>query len=360
VITPVTPGSWQPAEGEDPSLAVERFVPDAAGPIVVESELEASRIRLHFFGPGVLLRATGPGLPGTTAQQPFLIRRAEGGAWLGAVLDYGANPATVEWSASGATLTRGQDRVDVTITPIRVAISHPGGNVALTGLRDTRTIPPPLIGERPAWEARTVAPHAWREPVLDGTFEGFDLDHPLSLDDEHQYRRSEEPYDPERLSATAWLNWDQHGIYLAVEVRKPELVVREAGAAPLELDNESDDIHQDGLQVYLRYPEGETAAFVVVPDRSGRVRARPIGDAGGTSVDGAWIQVDGGYAATVAFRDSRFLSLRPGETLGFDLVVNEMTSDRIRRLGQLVWSGDGGWTYLRGDRGSAAGVVELG
>jgi hypothetical protein len=34
----------------------------------------------------------------------------------------------------------------------------------------------------------------------------------------------------------------------------------------------------------------------------------------------------------------------------FDLIVNEMRPDRLRRLGQLVWTGGGGWAYLRGDR----------
>jgi len=38
-----------------------------------------------------------------------------------------------------------------------------------------------------------------------------------------------------------------------------------------------------------------------------------------------------------------------GETR-LDLVVNEMRPGRLRRAGQLVWSGGGGWVYLRGDR----------
>jgi hypothetical protein len=357
----VTPGTWQLADLGDASLAPERFVPAAPGPVVVDSEQGGKRVRLHLFGAAELYRATGPGLPGTNEPQPFLIRRAPAGTWLGAAVDLAADgAASVEWGTGGVTVTRANGRVDIGITPIRASITHPDGKVALTGLRETRTLPPPLIAERPAWEARALAPHVWREPALDGSFEGFDLDHPLSLDDEHQYRRSEEPYDPERLTASAWLNWDQQGMYLAVEVRKPEIVLRDSDAPPLELDNEADDIHQDGLQVYLRFPEGETAGFVVVPDSSGSVRARAVGASGETSIEGRWSQTDDGYAATLAIRDARFLSLRPGDTLGFDLVVNEMTSDRVRRLGQLVWSGDGGWTYLRGDRGSAAGIIELG
>ena len=130
-------------------------------------------------------------------------------------------------------------------------------------------------------------------------------------------------------------------------------------ATPLELDNEADDIHQDGFQIYLRFPDGVTAGFVVVPDESGGVRARSVGPEVGTTVEGAWAESGEGYAATLALRDARLVSLQPGDTLGFDLVINEMTSERTRRLGQLVWSGDGGWTYLRGDRGGAAGTIEL-
>jgi hypothetical protein len=40
----------------------------------------------------------------------------------------------------------------------------------------------------------------------------------------------------------------------------------------------------------------------------------------------------------------------PNEEIRFDLLVNRMEPGRRRRAGQLVWSGGGGWVYLRGDR----------
>jgi hypothetical protein len=45
----------------------------------------------------------------------------------------------------------------------------------------------------------------------------------------------------------------------------------------------------------------------------------------------------------------------------FDLAVNEMRDERQRRAGQLVWSGGGGWVYLRGDGQDASrlGVLDL-
>jgi hypothetical protein len=360
-LTVATPGTWEPAELDDPSLEAQRFVAAPAGPLVIESEENGRAIRLHLFGGGELVRATGPGLPGSTSRQQFFLRRIRDSTWLGAVIDLDAPSAgVVEWSANGASVTRASGRVEVTITPTRALVSSPAGKVTLTGLREIRPAPKPLIAERPAWEARATVPHAWTAPALDASLEGFDLSHPLTLDDEHQYRRSEEPYDAQRFSATAWLNWDHDGIYLAVEVRKPELVLRAADAPPLDLDNEADDIHQDGLQIYLRYPDEATAGFVVVLDETGSLRGRSVGAKSSTSVEGAWAESDEGYIVTLALRDARIATLQPDDVLKFDLVVNEMTPERVRRLGQLVWSGDGGWTYLRGDRGSALGIIELG
>src|SRR5256885_1742718 len=75
---------------------------------------------------------------------------------------------------------------------------------------------------------------------------------PLRLELEDQYRRSEEPYaGPEEFSALAHAAWDEDALYLAVAVVKPELCFRPGGAPPLRLDNEPDDIHSDGLQVYV-------------------------------------------------------------------------------------------------------------
>ena len=77
-------------------------------------------------------------------------------------------------------------------------------------------------------------------------------------------------------------------------------------------------------------------------------------------VAGGWQPTGTGYsvALRIALPD---WSPRGGDTLGFDLIVNEMHPERLRRAGQLVWSGGGGWVYLRGDRQPAEsfGTLEL-
>jgi hypothetical protein len=77
-------------------------------------------------------------------------------------------------------------------------------------------------------------------------------------------------------------------------------------------------------------------------------------------VRGAWEPTDRGYTLSVGLALPEWSPL-PGGEIGFDLLVNRIEEDRERRSGQLVWSGGGGWVYLRGDRHdpSAVGVLEL-
>jgi hypothetical protein len=160
------------------------------------------------------------------------------------------------------------------------------------------------------------------------------------------------------------VGWDAGVLYVGVEVRKPELVLRDAAAPPLRLDNEPDDIHADGIQVYLRpAPDQPVYGFLVVPsgdDGSIRVRrtSGTAGDAG--MVGGAWQPTDGGYTISLGIALPEW-EPRPGQEIGFDLLVNRIEPGRERRSGQLVWSGGGGWVFLRGDRqdASALGRLEL-
>src|SRR3989440_10826813 len=110
---------------------------------------------------------------------------------------------------------------------------------------------PPVAVWAPAFRVGSI-------PPLDGTFEGFDLAEPLQLSLEDQYRRSEDAYPgPDDLSALGYVAWDEAGLYLGIEGTKPDVCLRAAGAPPLRLDNETDDIHSAGLQGYLAAESGE-------------------------------------------------------------------------------------------------------
>ena len=202
-------------------------------------------------------------------------------------------------------------------------------------------------------------------PALDGAVDGFDFTEPLELDHEDQYRRSEEPYvGPEEFSASAAVHWDERGIYVGVDVRKPELRVRQPGAAPLRLDNEPDDIHADGVQIYVRpAADRPVYGFLVVPSGDeGSIRVHSVAGTAGdpAGVRGGWQPTETGYSLTVGIALTDW-SPMPGSQIGFDLLVNRIEEGRERRSGQLVWSGGGGWVYLRGDRQdpAALGLLEL-
>jgi hypothetical protein len=238
--------------------------------------------------------------------------------------------------------------------------------VKLRGARRPETPFQPLVQRDRPLVAHAVAVHVGESPALDGTFDGFDLSEPLELDHEDQYRRSEEPYaGPDDFSARAYVNWSDEGLYLAVEVTKPEVFARNPHASPLRLDNEPDEIHADGIQVYIRLPNNdEIHGLLILPSTVGGgliVRSVAGTDAGGDTVRGGWQTTETGYALTVAISPPGWSQFHAGSEIGFDLLVNQMLPDRVRRAGQLVWSGGGGWVWLRGDRQDPArfGILEL-
>lgn len=365
-------GRWEPAGLEHPFVSgAERFVPDAEGSVEIEVWHRTGNrfLRVTLLAPGAeLVQANAPGLPTESGPRPFLLLRARADRvrWVTLLQTGESNEAlgVTGFQADGErinlTTRAGEFRYHFTETGLRVR--HPAGTIALAGLRPPRPRHQPFFGERPEPASQALAPRIQEPPPLDGTLEGFDLSEPLSLDSELQYRRSEEPYDADRFSARAWVNWDAEALYLAVAVSKPELIFRPPDAPPLALDNEPEDINSDSLQVYLRHEEGVTA-FLVTPQADGAVRGRSIGVATpGAAVRGRWKRTGEGYLATLRLDDPRIRVLGPGIRVGFDLLVNEMLPDRLRRSGQLVWSGAHGWIYLRGDRQdpSRLGGLELG
>ena len=143
-------------------------------------------------------------------------------------------------------------------------------------------------------------------PPLDGSLDAFDFSAPLELDHEDQYRRSEEPYaGPEEFSATAAVGWDHGVVYVAVDVRKPELVVRGADAAPLARSTTSPTTSTptasrsiSGRPTISRC--SASSSFLRVTTARIRV-SRASGAAGDPkAVQGAWQETETGYSVAVA------------------------------------------------------------
>ena len=356
-----SPGRWEATELEAPFVtAADRFIPDDdAGPLVVSSAKDGAKLVLHLAFSGTVLRAEAPGAPGSGPAR-FLLQRASGGTGpLVAVMDRGDTVRAVRFAGAEVSIeTDNGMHVHAGVTD-GWTIDAGDQKVKLGGVRrpapEFRTLFQPR-----AERASAVALHVSEPPTLDGSLAGFEAGDGIVLDHEDQYRRSEEPYEgADAFAATAWLNWDADALYLAVDVVKADPIFRPAGASPLLLDNEPDDIHSDGLQVYVRHAGGEPAGALVVPEDGGQLRVRSI--SGSAEVRGAWEATGSGYRVTIAVTPGEWSEAAAAGRIDFDLIVNEMRAGRERRAGQLVWSGGGGWVWLRGDRQDPArfGVVEL-
>jgi hypothetical protein len=365
-------GTWTPAVLENEFVQrVERFVPASDSPLVLRScGRGGATLNVHLAFDGELLRAIAPGAPGTIHPVPFYLVRAQG---------RNLRIVTVLQSTRAEPVVRGLRQLE-SVIEIETAggverqlatvegweVRRPGETIRLRGERRQPRKFQPLVQHDKPIVAHGVALQVVESPALDGTLEGFDLSEPLELDHEDQYRRSEEPYPgPEEFSATGYLNWNDEGLHLAVEVVKPEVFTRDRKSPPFRLDNEPDEIHGDGIQVYLRLP-GEEAVhgLLIVPSTEGGelvVRAVAGTQASEDTVGGSWRRTESGYRVTVAITPAGWGQLRLGDEIGFDLLINQMLPDRVRRAGQLVWSGGGGWVWLRGDRQDPErfGMLEL-
>src|SRR5262245_58709410 len=379
-----TRGRWVAAELADEFVTrVERFVPDAPGPVVVQCTAHGGGAQLtaHAMFDGELLRAEGPPLPGGVKRTPFYVARVRGrNLRIVTVLDAHSGPPTVRM-----VRTRGEVlEVETTVggglhrqRPGNLEWTIESGEhqpVVLRGAREARPAFKPMVEIDKPTPVTAPAFRVGAAPPLDGTLEGFDVAEPLQLAFEDQYRRSEDGYPgPDDFSAVVYAAWDERALYLAVDVTKPDLCLRPPHAAPLRLDNDPDDIHSDGLQVYVgaahdEQDGGAPVGYLIVPQVDARdVRVAPTSDTrasvDASVVHGEWRRTYQGYRVTVAIPWTSTPGVYPhaGAHVRFDLIVNELLPGRMRRTGQLVWSGGGGWVWLRGDRQdpSRFGVLEL-
>lgn len=352
-IEVTSPGSWAAAPLDHPGTKDhQRFEPNEPGPVKVLVRHGESVLSVQFDG-GTLWRMRGPGLPTEGKSREFLLVRASG--------RHVRCTALVGWhddveltEVSGDTIhVRVGDGLVMHRAVTEGWVFDDGGERRLTlgGLRSARAEHQPLVTrDRPMVVQATAS---WRSvpPDIENGLAGFGDISPLHLDHADQYRRAEHDYaGPDEFSVQAFPGWDHDGFYLAVEVHKHDVFFRAPDALPLMLDNEPDDIHCDGVQVYLQQPE-DGAVFGVVavpnPDTDG-VTVRKISGEG--VVHGRWRRSDTGYVVVLSLTPSWWDEVVQGDRIGFDLLVNEARPGRQRRAGQLVWSGGGGWVWLRGDR----------
>jgi len=368
----VARGSWTSGELADEFVSrVEQLVPEGAAPVVLELAAGPHTLRAFLSFDGELVRAEGPGRPGDEQRATFYVMRPAGrSARLVTVLESVGDAVSVRGVRVQGSLIEVETAEHAvhrhTATALGWEITTPAGRIRLAGARAPEPPLAPLLELEKPTPVVGAALRVSSPPPLDGTLAGFDTSEPLRLELEDQYRRSEEAYPgPDDFAAVAHAAWDDDALYLAVDVVKPELCIRPGDAPPLRLDNEPDDIHSDGLQVYVAGNEGDgRVGYLVVPETDApglRVRVTSDTSADPRSVRGAWRRTDRGYTVTLGVAWPEWQRAHVGGRLRFDLLVNEMLPGRTRRAGQLVWSGGNGWVWVRGDRQEPErfGVLEL-
>src|SRR3989454_3392866 len=245
-------------------------------------------------------------------------------------------------------------------------VQPPAGTVQVAGPIEGEPPFKPILEIDLARPPTGPAPRVPRPPALEGRRGGFAVSEPLRFDAEDQSRRAEEPYvGPAQLSALAYAGWDDEALYLAVDVTKPDVCFRAGDAPPLRLDNEPDDIHADGVQLYLRdVDSAATFGYLVVPEPADgrRVRVRGAGESPGdpSGVRGGWRRTDTGYRLTVAIAWPGPFRAHFGGRIGFDLIVNEMLPGRERRAGEAGCVGGGGGGGGEGGGAGGGGVGGFG
>jgi hypothetical protein len=285
----------------------------------------------------------------------FLLRRASGpGVWRQYFL-MGTDRAVsvrqrkraIELHYSDGT----RERVTITKDGCRI-VDRSGGKHRLTGWRERPALP---IRGKPR-PARIPCPLLDQRPDVSEWEESLPKGAVLQLGKRH-YRRSEEPYGARGgFTAKAAVFATGSAVCFAAHVHKQRVHFRASDAPDPALDNETPNIHSDGIQCYVGVEEW--SGFLAVPEaESATVRILPVA---GTAADttrawGTWQRTKAGYRILVCVDVGR--PLQSGEGVPVNIAVNEMYPDRVRRAGQLLLSGGGGWVYLRGDREHPATAV---
>jgi hypothetical protein len=308
-----------------------------------------------------VLLATAPGPPnmalGESEPMEFFVRRAAGtGRWI-QLYTTCLNVVDRVWvDGTEIVVTRSddsEDRIALRTDGVRI---HPASGDA-THLGGLLPEPPARpSGQGGGSTVRLRCPLLSSPPTLDAMFSQIPTGAVVPLG-ALNYRRSEQDYPGESVfSARVGLCAAGTRVYFAIDVRKPELVFAPADATALALDNETPDIHADGIQFYVGWDAWR--GYLVLP-LAGEpdVRVRPVNGTGAVAAktDATWRKTSTGYQMLISCDVGE--RINNGQEFLVNLIVNEMLPDRERRAGQLALVGGGGWVYLRGDREPAGGAA---
>jgi heparinase II/III-like protein len=298
-------------------------------------------------------RASAPGPPGA-GERRFHLARLRGTrgtirsvwSWSGVVADVVIEGDAVLVRLGDGTQQLHSRRDDGWHVDFVVAGAR--SSIDLGGLRDQQPLEPAPVG---MYGDATTAPRtAATDPVA--------LPHTFTLGEPH-YRRSEESWQ-EAGTPTATVNiaWTGAELCIEADIAKSTDPVLVPADAVNRYDNELPDINGDGLQLYLRTPQG-SGGWVLVPEESGgSVRARPIAGWGDFPAPRAsWRRSAKGFTMQLAVDLDESIARRR-LPIELDVIVNETAPGRERRRGQLVLSGAAGeFAYLAGDRHDPARLL---
>ncbi|MEX2153767.1 MAG: heparinase II/III family protein [Gemmatimonadaceae bacterium] len=310
-----------------------------------------------------LFSARGPGQP-PSILRPFYVMRAEGRegsfrsllAWSSNVVRARIDNQTIRIECRDGE--RHTHRRDEAGWHVELFAGSARSSIDLAGWRpraDARR-QRPVASPAPVVLRRSKIPDAWLSelpPAERSKLLVYELGEP-------HYRRSEDPWSTAGSPrATLAFGASDRRLIVHAHVRAGEHhFVRADAANPY--DNEYADTMGAGLQLYARLPEGSGAWMLVPEADQDRVRVRPITDWGVLiPPEARWREYKGGYEMRIE------LPLPDADPTGeypidVDLIVNETTSQRLRRRGQLVMSGaHGEFVYLRGDRHDPARLIPL-
>ena len=294
-----------------------------------------------------------------TDRREFVVRRATGvGRWVQLYALPASRCARVIVADEAIQIERDDGSVEVvTLEERQAEIADATGKVAvLRGERRALQAPGAVEPERAHIRCELLA----RPPALLDYFDAVAPDTVVQLGRD-AYRRSEGKYPGNaKLGARVAISTHGNRLFVGVQVTKADLQFRAADAPDPKLDNETPEIHSDGVQCYVDW-EG-WRGFVAIPDAGNdTLRVHPVAGTMAQVGDltGSWSRTPAGYVVLLEFPISR--QLVRGDTVLLNLVVNEQRQGRLTRAGQLVLSGGGGWVYLRGDRESpdAAALAEV-